>query len=407
MPDFSYILLMNADPSILTVTDLTRKIKQVLESGFVSVTVQGELSNVKRAASGHLYVTLKDEGAQIAAVVWRSRVAGLNFIPEDGMKVVATGRVTVYEPRGQYQLDIVALRPLGVGELQAAFEKLKQKLAAEGLFAPERKRPIPKFPSTIGIVTSESGAVLHDMLTVFRGRFPTITVILRPTKVQGVGAAADIAEGIADCNSLGGIDLLIVGRGGGSLEDLWAFNEEIVARAIAASQIPVISAVGHEVDFTIADFVADLRAPTPTAAASMAVPDRGELLKRLEEQIETLRDVLGTILADSRTRIAHMLSSYAFNRPIDAVRQSGQRFDEAVRSLKTGMDHRFALIQAAATALRQRIASLDPRLVLKRGYAMVSREGKYVSARAELHVDDLIDCEFRDGTVRSRVLEKR
>lgn len=407
MADFSYISKMRAESSILTVTDLTRRIKQVLESGFVSVAVQGELSNVKLAASGHMYFTLKDEGAQIAGVLWRSRMAGLPFVPEDGMKVVATGKITVYEPRGQYQLDIVALRPLGVGDLQAAFEKLKQKLAAEGLFAAERKRPLPAYPSTIGIVTSESGAVVHDMLTVFRRRYPALTVILRPAKVQGAGAAADIAEGIADCNRLGGIDLLIVGRGGGSLEDLWAFNEEIVARAIAASRIPVISAVGHEVDFTIADFVADLRAATPTAAASMAVKDRGEILSGLAEQTKALQDYLGTLLAGHRTTIAHILRSYAFNRPIDAVRQSAQRFDETVRSLKTGMEHRFALRQAAAMALQQRISSLDPRLVMKRGYAMVSRGGNYVSARADLHVDDLIDCEFRDGSVRSRILEKR
>jgi exodeoxyribonuclease VII large subunit len=397
---------MHTESSILTVTDLTRKIKQVLESGFVSVVVQGELSNVKLAGSGHMYVTLKDEGAQLSGVLWRSRMATLPFVPEDGMKVVATGKITVYEPRGQYQLDIVSLRPLGLGELQAAFEKLKQKLAAEGLFAAERKRPLPEYPSTIGIVTSESGAVLHDMLTVFRRRAPALTVILRPTKVQGAGAAADIADAIRECNVLGGIDVLIVGRGGGSLEDLWAFNEEPVARAIAASRVPVISAVGHEVDFTIADFVADHRAPTPTAAASMAVKDREELLETVREHFSALRDSVEGRIADHRRTIANLLRSYAFNRPIDAVRQASQRFDEAVRSLKTQVDHRFALTRAAATALQQRMTSLDPRLVLKRGYAMVSRDGNYISARADLRVDDLIDCEFRDGTVRSRILEK-
>lgn len=403
---FSYIFKMRTESAILTVSDLTRKIKVLLESGFGSVTVQGELSNVKQAASGHLYLTLKDEGAQIPAVVWRSRMAGIAFVPEDGMKVIATGRITVYEPRGQYQLDVITLRPLGVGELQVAFEKLKAKLAAEGLFDPGRKKPLPLYPSTIGIVTSESGAVLHDMLTVFRRRFPALTVIVRTAKVQGAGAAADIAGGIEECNRLGGIDLLIVGRGGGSLEDLWAFNEEVVARAIAASRIPVISAVGHEVDFTIADFVADLRAPTPTAAASVAVRDRDEVLRNVTEQVVRLRDSLEGTVSRHRITIAHILRSYAFNRPIDAVRQSAQHFDESVRSLRTGMEHRFALTQAAATALRQRMASLDPRLVLRRGYAMVTRGGKVVSSRAELRVDDLIDSEFRDGSVRSRILEK-
>jgi exodeoxyribonuclease VII large subunit len=398
---------MAAESPILTVTDLTRQIKQVLESGFASVVVQGELSNVKRAASGHLYLTLKDEGAQLSCVLWRSRASGLPFAPEDGMKVVATGRITVYEPRGQYQLDILSIRPLGLGELQAAFEKLKEKLAAEGLFATERKRPLPEYPATIALVTSESGAVYHDMLTVFRRRAPSLTVILRPAKVQGPGAAEDIASGIAECNALGGIDLLIVGRGGGSLEDLWAFNEEIVARAIASSRIPVISAVGHEVDFTIADFVADLRAPTPTAAATMAVKERADLLATVRAAVNALRESVRERITDSRRSIAHLVRSYAFNRPIDAVRQSSQRFDEAVRSLKTALEHRFALTRTAATALEKRMASLDPRLVLKRGYAIVSRNGTYISARADLHVDDLIDCEFRDGAVRSRVLEKK
>ena len=387
-------------------SDLTRRIKQVLESGFATVVVQGELSNVKLAASGHMYVTLKDEGAQLSGVLWRSRLAGLTFTPEDGMKVVATGKITVYEPRGQYQLDITGLRPLGLGELQAAFEKLKQKLAAEGLFAAERKRAIPAFPKTVGIVTSESGAVLHDMMTVFRRRSPPLTVILRPAKVQGIGAAADIAAGIRDCNALGGIDVLIVGRGGGSLEDLWAFNEEPVARAIAASQIPVISAVGHEVDFTIADFVADLRAPTPTAAASMAVKDRTELLSALRDHASALESSLRRMITEYRRTIGHHLRSYAFNRPIDALRQSSQRFDEAVRGLKIRVDHRFALTLSAATALQKRMASLDPRAVLRRGYAMVSHNGKYVSARAELRIDDLIECEFHDGAVRSRITEK-
>jgi exodeoxyribonuclease VII large subunit len=401
-----YISSMAAPSPILTVTELTRKIKQILEGGFSSVALQGELSNVKVHTSGHMYFSLKDEGAQISGVMWRSRVPSLTFAPEDGTKVVVTGRVTVYEPRGQYQIDASSMRPLGVGELQVAFEKLKQKLAAEGLFDSARKKPLPEFPMRIGLVTSETGAAYHDMLTVFRRRFPALTVVLRPARVQGTGAAEDIARAIGEFNELGGLDVLIVGRGGGSLEDLWAFNEEIVARAIAKSRIPVISAVGHEVDFTIADFVADLRAPTPTAAAELAVPDRRRLLEVLGESFYTMRAHVASLIEDHRLHVRSLLGSYAFNRPVDLLRQSSQRFDEATRTLISTTDHRHALARARVIALQQRFASLDPRLVLKRGYAIVSRDGRFVDGRAMLRSGDVIDVEFHDGSVRSRVIDK-
>jgi exodeoxyribonuclease VII large subunit len=398
---------MKNGQTALTVTEITRRIKQVLEGGFGSVMVQGELSNFKIHTSGHMYFTLKDESAQISGVMWRSRVGSLSFVPEDGMKVVVTGRVTVYEPRGAYQIDAQAMRPLGVGELQIAFEKLKQKLAAEGMFAPERKRPLPEYPRQLGIVTSDTGAAFRDMVAVFRRRFPAITVILRPTRVQGAGAAKDIADGIAEFNQLGGIDVLIVGRGGGSLEDLWAFNEEIVARAIAGSRIPVVSAVGHEIDFTIADFVADLRAPTPTAAAELVVRDRRELLEILRESVYTMRGSVDSLVTDHRRRIHHVLESYAFNRPIDLLRQHSQRFDEITRQLQSSTDHLIAQTRSRTMALQQRIASLDPRMVLKRGFAIVSREGRTVDSRETLRTDDIIDVEFRDGAVASRVLGRK
>jgi exodeoxyribonuclease VII large subunit len=395
---------MKTDPLILTVSEVTRRIKQTLESGFPAVTVQGELSNTKLHTSGHFYFTLKDDQAQISGVMWRSRMQGMSFRPEDGMKVIVNGRLTVYEVRGVYQIDAASIRPLGIGELQIAFEKLKQKLAAEGLFEEARKRPLPQYPRVIGIVTSETGAALHDMLTVFRRRFPGLTVILRSAKVQGPGAAEDIAAGIAELNEYAGPDVIIVGRGGGSLEDLWAFNEEIVARAIASSRIPVVSAVGHEVDFTIADFVADLRAPTPTAAAELTVRDRRALLEILRDSSYTMRQNVEMMLEDRRKTIANLLKSYAFNRPIDLVRQLSQRFDEAGRYLESSTDHLFALTRSRYTGLHQRIAALDPRLVLRRGYAIVSRDGAIVNGKAELNTEDLIDLEFHDGTVRSKVL---
>ena len=320
------------------------------------------------------------------------------------MKVVVTGRIAVYEVRGIYQIDAVSIRPLGVGELQKAFEQLKVKLAAEGLFDQSRKRPLPKFPRQIGLVTSETGAALHDIMTVLRRRFPVLTVILRPARVQGTGAAADIAAAIEEFNSIEGIDLLIVGRGGGSLEDLWSFNEEIVARAIAASRIPVVSAVGHEVDFTIADFVADLRAPTPTAGAELVVPDRRELLEVLRESLYTMRASLEGLVADHRKHLRTLLTSYAFNRPVDQVRQLSQRFDEATRILQSAATHGLELTRARYTAAGQRFASLNPRLVLKRGYAMISRGGRYVSSRTSVAPSDRVTIEFQDGAVRSQIL---
>jgi len=280
---------MNADtPRHYTVTELTRRIKQVLEAGFTSVVVVGEISNLKQHSSGHVYFTLKDENSQLSAVLWRSRVQHVAVMPRDGMKVIVSGRITVYEVRGTYQIDVASISPLGAGELQMAFERLKEKLAAEGLFQRDRKKPLPEYPERIGIVTSRTGAVLHDMVHVFRRRFPALTLVLVPVRVQGAGAAEEIARAVRDLNACGTVDVIIVARGGGSLEDLWAFNEEVVARSIVSSRIPVVSAVGHEVDFTIADFVADLRAPTPSAAAEIVVKDRTAVLEILRDFVYTM-----------------------------------------------------------------------------------------------------------------------
>ena len=289
---------MAIEKNVITITELTRQIKFSLESSFPRVWVEGEISNFKQHTSGHLYFTLKDEGAQLSALMWRSRVANLTFQPEDGMKVIARGSITVYPPRGNYQLDVDQIQPLGLGELQLAFERLKQKLDAEGLFDAEHKKPIPEFPECIGLVTSETGAALQDIRSVLSRRHPSVEVVLAPVRVQGAGAAEEIADAIKYLNQYGGIDVLIVGRGGGSLEDLWAFNEEVVARAIYASKIPIISAVGHEIDFSIADFVADLRAPTPSAAAELVVRDRTELLEDIGNLCYTMRGALDNQFLD-------------------------------------------------------------------------------------------------------------
>lgn len=389
--------------TILSVTDLTRKIKQSLESGFPSLAVQGELSNVKLHSSGHLYFTLKDEGAQIAGVMWRSRVAVLAFRPEDGLKVVVTGRITVYEPRGSYQLDASVIRPVGRGDLQAAFEELKRKLAGEGLFDEARKKGLPEFPRRIGIVTSPTGAALQDMLKVLRRRFPGLDVILLPVRVQGPGAAEEIARALDDINAYGEVDLVIVGRGGGSLEDLWAFNEEVVARAIARSRIPVISAVGHEIDFTIADFVADLRAPTPSAAAELAVRDRHTLLETLRTNWYTIQTSMQSILESHRTHIRHLLDSHTFHRPMDLLRQHTQRLDELERSMSVAAGHRLELGLSRLRALQHRLGSLSPEGVLRRGYVLVEKGGGLITSATELDAGDPVDLRFHDGKVHSTV----
>lgn len=391
--------------SVLTVTEVTRRIKLLIEAQFPGISVQGELSNVKLHTSGHLYFTLKDEGSQIPGVMWRSRVAGLTFVPADGMKVVANGRITVYEPRGAYQLDATTLRPLGIGDLQAAFEQLKEKLLREGLFDQARKRPLPGFPRRIGIVTSPTGAALQDMLKIFRRRFPGVEVILAPTRVQGTGAAAEIASAIDDLNRLGGIDVIIAGRGGGSLEDLWAFNEEAVARAIARSTVPVVSAVGHETDVTIADFAADLRAPTPSAAAELVVKDRRALLEILRINWYTATNSMLALLESHRRNIRHLLSSHALHRPLDLLRQYSQRLDDLERTMSTAVAHRMSLHGARVGELARRLEALDPGSVLRRGYAIVRRGGTVVASAGVLAPDDRVRIQFCEGSAGAVVTE--
>jgi exodeoxyribonuclease VII large subunit len=386
---------------ILSISELTRRIKSVLEKGFPEVLVSGEISNFKRHSSGHFYFTLKDEAAQIQAVMWRGRAMSLFFTPQDGMKVVARGSVTVYEVRGIYQIDVVQLQPMGVGELQLAFEKLKRKLMAEGLFDPAHKKPIPKFPERIGIVSSPTGAAIHDMLTIIARRFPAVDVLLAPVAVQGAEAAEAIAAAIRDFNEYKKVDVLIVGRGGGSLEDLWAFNEEVVARAIYDSKIPIISAVGHEVDFSISDFVADLRAPTPSAAAELVVPDRSEVLENLRNSCYTMRQSVAERISSSRERVLSLLRSYHFNRPIQLHREYSQRVDELHRTLVSSLTHRVALLQSTTSQLEKRLGSLNPDQVLKRGYTIVYRDGRIIESARRLVPKDEVDIKFRDGDVES------
>jgi len=391
--------LIAEEKKALTVSEITRQIKLSLEQRFPRVWVQGEISNFKHHTSGHLYFTLKDEGAQISAVMWRSRAEALLFLPEAGMKVIARGSITVYPPRGNYQLDVDQLTPVGIGELQLAFERLKRKLAAEGLFDEDHKKPIPEFPESIGIITSQSGAALQDMRSVLARRFPAVEVV----RVQGVGAAEEIVQAIAEINRYGKVDVIILGRGGGSLEDLWAFNEEIVARAIYASRIPIISAVGHEIDFSISDFVADLRAPTPSAAAELVVHDRAELLELLRNYCYTMRGSLEEKLSTLRDRVQGLLSSYSFNRPKDLLRESAQRVDELERSLTLKFSHLVQLLHQSQLTLQHRLEALNPKNVLRRGYALVRKEGDLITSARSLGEGDDATIQFHDGTVETKV----
>jgi exodeoxyribonuclease VII large subunit len=351
-----------ARPRALTVSELTERIQGVLETEFVDVWVEGEISNLKLAASGHWYLTLKDDAAQLRVVVWRTDARLIRFRPQDGMKVLARGGIRLYPPRGEYQLSVQVLEPLGKGSLQQAFEDLKAKLEQEGLFDPARKRPLPMLPRRIGVVSSPTGAVIRDILRVLRTRYANLELLLYPARVQGEGAAAEIVQGIRALNRIGsptagggGLDVILLARGGGSLEDLWAFNEESVARAIAASRIPVISAIGHETDFTIADFVADLRAATPSAAAERVVEAKEDLLARVAA-LERRRDgALRLTLARTRARLDGLAAPRVFAAERGRLRVAAQRIDDLVRRAETGLARRLERAHEHRRRLRERL----------------------------------------------------
>lgn len=361
---------------VLSVTELTRRIKGLLEDKFPSTWVEGEISNFTMASSGHAYFTLKDANAQLSVVMFRNVAAKLTFKPGDGLQVIAYGEVSVYEKRGQYQLIVTQLLPKGLGALQLAFEELKRRLAAEGLFDPDRKKPIPALPQRIGLVTSPTGAAIRDFLNIIGRRFPNVHIIINPVRVQGAGAADEIAAAIDEFNALHAagrltLDVLIVTRGGGSLEDLWAFNEEVVARALARSRIPTISAVGHEIDFTIADFVADLRAPTPSAAAELVVKAKDELAGLLEQYRKRLGKDLRLRVAEIRQRFGELAASYVFRQPAELIRQYQQQVD----------DLRHRLTQAAMTTIDSEQARLE---MVGEKFKLLSPQARVVAGRQRL-----------------------
>lgn len=385
-----------------TVSEITKIIKLTLEDRFFSVWIEGEISDFKRHSSGHLYFILKDENAQLSAVMWRGKSMNLPFVPQNGMKVLAKGNITVFERSGRYQLDVDVLRPLGIGDLQMAFDQLKIRLQNEGLFDESQKKPIPPFPANVGIVTSPTGAAIRDIVSIANRRYPGIQLIIRPVKVQGEGSAEEVALGIKEFNEYGLVDVLIIGRGGGSLEDLWAFNEEVVARAIFESRIPVISAVGHEIDFTISDFTADLRAATPSAAAELVVPDAAAEWQKVIQKVQRFYRITTGKLKYLDEKVEMMRNSHALRMPEETLKQSNLILDMQISKLESIYENYFTRRKDNANQLENRLNSLNPESVLKRGYSITYRtaDDSIVNDSSKLKTGDSVTMQFAKGRAK-------
>lgn len=393
---------------LITVGELTSYIKGIFENDklLTSLWVKGEISNCKQAVSGHLYFTLKDSIGCIRAVMFRSRASKLKFLPDNGMAVRVRGFVTVYERDGSYQLYAEEMEPDGVGALYVAFEQLKEKLQREGLFSQTRKRKIPVLPGCIGMITSPTGAVVRDMTEIIRRRWPGAGIILAPVTVQGESAPGDVARGIRMLNSLGCVDVLIVGRGGGSLEELWAFNTEEVARAIFNSGVPVISAVGHETDYTIADMVADLRAPTPSAAAELVVPVKSEMAHTIEVLRLRMNRAVGDHMGRARRRLDNCLQSQVFRRPVDKICGSRAMVNDMLtKGLHRSIEKIFADKKACFSGAAGKLNTLSPLATLSRGYSVCldQKTGKVIRDSGEVNTGDTVNVKLHRGSIKCQV----
>jgi len=391
---------------IYKVSEITRDIRATLESQFGNVWIEGEVSNFKHHSSGHMYFTLKDETAQISAVFFAKANQFLKFELKDGLHIICIGRISVYDQRGQYQIYVQRIEPKGLGALQLAFLQLKERLEKEGLFAPERKREIPLYPTRIGLVTSPTGAAIQDMLKIFRRKKFGLEIYFCPVRVQGDGTAEEIRNGIEELNRFGSLDLIIVGRGGGSLEDLWAFNEEIVARAIVESKIPIISAVGHEIDWTIADFVSDFRAHTPTAAAEKIVMHWNELERRLQHSSERMKNSMYNLLQMKQEELINAKDSYAFRQPMVFVNQLSQRVDEMLRQMQ---NYSKGIVQEKKQNLRNlsgKLNALSPLAILERGYSITfDEQGELLRELRQVRVGQTIQTRLKSGILKSKITE--
>lgn len=388
-------------PAPLSVSELTAYLKRLIERDEIlaDVSVRGEISNFSRHSSGHLYFSLKDATSTLSCVCFRNVAATLSFAPADGLQIIASGHITIFEKQGRYQLIVHAMQPDGTGALAMAFEALKRKLEAEGLFAPERKRPLPRFPRGVGLITSPTGAAVQDLVSIISRRFPLARIVIIPTIVQGAGAVESIVSSIRFANTIEGLDVLIVGRGGGSLEDLWSFNEEAVARAVYASRLPVISAVGHETDVCLTDFVADLRAPTPSAAAELVVPDATELQRHLLALGRHMQNRLLHFIQRDRQRLQRLASHPFMQRPYALLEARMQRVDEAYEAL---CQHIRRLVDANKARLEKAnvgLTALSPLSVLKRGYAIcrLSATGEIVRSIQQIQPQADLSITVSDG----------
>jgi exodeoxyribonuclease VII large subunit len=393
---------------VWTVSQLTARIKGLLEDELPVVWVGGEISNLGRPTSGHVYFTLKDNRSQIRAVLWRSVGSRLGFDLADGMQVIIQGRCSIYEGRSEYQLIVDQLVPKGLGALDLKFRQLRERLEREGLFAQERKRPLPRFPRNVVLVTSPTGAAVRDMLHVINRRWKVVEVLVWPVRVQGDGAAQEIAAAIAQVNRLRFVDVMIVGRGGGSLEDLWAFNEEVVARAIFASRVPIISAVGHEVDWTIADYVADLRAPTPSAAAELLVPNESEIRELLRQTALRLSRALGDRLKNAKHQFDQVTGRRPFQFPLDGILRRQQRCDDWAGRLDRAVWNRLRDGQHRMARMAAVLEGLSPLSVLARGYSLTTREDGHTVIRSadEVTLGERVITRLGQGSIESRVEQK-
>lgn len=393
-------------PPVLTVSQLSLYIKSVIENDpkLNIVFLSGEISNLTdHYRSGHIYLSLKDEKSVIRAVMFSGNAQKLRFRPSNGMKVICHGRVSVYEPSGQYQFYIEDMQPDGLGALALAYEQLKQKLEKQGYFAPEIKKPIPKFPDTIGVITSPTGAAVQDILNILRRRFPCVNVVMCPVLVQGENAPPQLVRAVKTLDRYNLCDLIIIGRGGGSIEDLWAFNDESLADAIYECKIPVISAVGHETDFTICDFVSDLRAPTPSAAAEMAVPDKNELISYYDSQLQYTTSMIETLIRDNNLKLLDISAKLSNLSPLSEIIDFGNNIDTLFLNLNKIMSDIYNENNLSLEKISAKLEMLNPVSVLARGYSIVEKDGIHIHSRTQLKAGDKFSLEFSDGKINATV----
>ena len=397
---------MSLNRPTISVSELTSKLKDLIESNFSNIWIQGEISNFKHHSSGHMYFTLKDQGAELRCVMFRGFNQGIHFKPQDGMDVILKGKITVYEPRGQYQLMVQNMEPAGIGTLFLAFEALKKQLQSEGLFDNSLKKQLPQYPKKVGIVTSETGAAYKDMVQVLNRRAPYLDIVLRPTLVQGINAANDIVKAIKELSAIENIDVLIVGRGGGSLEDLWAFNEEEVARIIVACKVPIISAVGHETDVTISDMVADLRAPTPSAAAEIVALSVNDLKQKINEQTNTLIKQFQFKLNKIWQTFDHLSERHIVQKPQNIIERQKEKLNTLYNGLMLKMDHLLAISITKSITINKELNILNPSDILKRGYSIIyDTKGAIIRKGSELKKNDLFEAQI--GQDRIEAVKKR